>query len=340
MLGLKGLALKLSTQKSLMAKIVMLTAGIAFIFALPVTAQAGWKIKQLTGKGSIKSSGALHPAESCRDASCFRSKQRPFFNEGRPAPNGLPDGKIAHTRRYKNITQAWYILPTRRYDHGILGDAIEAGGLAVKTGGGKVITFNLPKTQVFEDRIPRIADLDGDGKAEIITILSSISKGASIAVYTLKNGALGLKAKTPFIGRSNRWLNIAGIADFNGDGRLDIAGVWTPHIGGTLKFWTLRGNTLKKIGSMPGFSNHFIGSREQRLSAIADVDKNGTLDLILPSAGRDVLRMVGFVKGRLKQLAAIKLPRQIDKAIAVTHKEKYPIFTIGLSDGASHAVHR
>ncbi len=340
MLGLKGSALKLSTQKSLMAKLSIFAAATALIFALPITAQAEWKIKRLTGKGSIKTSGALHPAVSCSGPTCFRSKERPFFEEGMPAPNGLPDGKIAQTHRYKNITQTWYILPTKRYDHGILGDTIEAGGLAVKTGSGKVITFNLPKTQVFEDRIPRIADLDGDGKAEIITILSSISKGASIAIYELKNGALVSKAKTPFIGRSNRWLNIAGIADFNGDGRLDIAGVWTPHIGGTLKFWTLRGNSLKNIGSMSDFSNHFIGSREQRLSAIADVDLNGTLDLTLPSAGRDVLRMVGFVKGRLKQLASLKLPRQIDKAIAVTRQEKYPIFTIGLSDDTSHAVFR
>ncbi len=340
MLGLMALELKLSVQKLLMGKLSLIAAGVALLLALPITAHAGWKLTKLTGPGSIKTSGALHPATSCKRSRCFRSKQRPFYNEGKPAPNGLPDGKIAASRRFKTIKQAWYILPTRRYDHGILGDAVEAGGLVVKTANGKLLTYKLPKNEVFEDRIPRIADLDGDGKAEIITILSSTSKGGSIAVFGIRGNKLVKIAQTPFIGRSYRWLNIAGIADFNGDGRIDIAGVWTPHIGGTLKFWTLRGKKLKQIGSMRGFSNHFIGSREQRLSAISDVDGNGTLDLVLPSAGRDALRMIGFVNGKLKELATINMPRQIDKAIAVTGKGKKSIFTVGLSDGSTYAVHR
>ena len=341
MLGLKALELKSPTQKLLMGnaiKILALLVGI--VLMLPVTAHAGWKLTQLSGPGSIKNSGALHPAVSCIRTSCFRSKQRPFYNEGKPAPNGLPDGKITVSRRFKTIKHAWYFLPTTRYDHGILGDAVEAGGLVVKTTNSKIVTYKLPKSEVFEDRIPRIADLDGDGKAEIVTILSSMSKGASIAVFGLHGNKLVKIAQTPFIGRSYRWLNIAGIADFNGDGGQDLAGVWTPHIGGTLKFWSLRGKHLKQIGSMRGFSNHFIGSRDQRLSAISDVDGNGTLDLALPSAGRDALRVIGFVKGSLKELASINMPRQIDKAIAVTGKGKKSIFTVGLSDGSTHAVHR
>ena len=338
MLGLKDSELKSPVQKLLMGRLSLVAAGAALLLSLPVSAHAGWKLTKISGAGSIKSSSALHPAVSCIRSGCFRSKQRPFFNEGKPAPNGLPDGKIAVSRRFKTIKQAWYILPTRRYDHGILGDAIEAGGLVVKTAQDKLITYKLPKHEVFEDRIPRIADLNGDGKAEIITILSSTSKGGSIAVFGLRGTKLTKISQTPFIGRSYRWLNIAGIADFNGDGKLDIAGVWTPHIGGTLKFWSLHGKTLKQIGSMRGFSNHFIGSREQRLSAISDIDSNGTLDLVLPSASRDALRMVGFVKGRLNELASVNMPRQIDKAIAVTGKGKKSIFTIGLSDGSIHAV--
>lgn len=340
MLVLMVLELKLQVQKLLMDRSFLTAASVALCLALPAAAHAGWKLTKLTGPGSIKNSGALHPAESCSKSSCFRSKQRPFYNEGKPAPNGLPDGKIATSRRFKTIKQTWYVLPTRRYGHGILGDAIEAGGLIVKTANGKRITSILPKNEVFEDRIPRMADLNGDGKAEIVTILSSTSKGGSIAVFGLRGNKLEKIAQTPFIGRSNRWLNIAGIADFNGDGRLDIAGVWTPHIGGTLKFWTLSNGRLSQIGSIRGFSNHFIGSRDQRLSAISDVDGNGTLDLVLPSSGRDALRMVGFAKGRLRELASIKMPRRIDKAIAATGKGKKSIFTVGLSDGSTHAVHR
>jgi hypothetical protein len=340
MSDLMDLELKSQAQKSLMGKLSLIAAGLALLFILPNPVQAQWKLTKLSGPGSVQSSGALHPATKCSKTNCYRSKQRPFYNEGKPAPNGLPDGKIAVSRWFNTIKQAWYILPTKRYDHGILGDAIEAGGLVVKTAKGKLLTYILPKSQVFEDRTPRLTDLDGDGKAEIITILSSTRKGASIAVFGIRDSKLVKTTQTPFIGRTYRWLNIAGIADFNGDGRLDIAGVWTPHIGGTLKFWSLNENSLTQIGSMRGFSNHFIGSREQRLSAISHVDDNGTLDLILPSAGRNAIRMIGFVNGKLKELASLNMPHQIDKAIAVTGKGKKSIFTVGLSDGSTHAVYR
>lgn len=322
-----------------MAKIAI--AFIGFLLATaPTNAMDQWQLKRITGPGSVKSSGQMHPVESCKKGSCFRNKTRPFYFEGHPAPNGLPDGKVADTWRYKDLRKAWYILPTRRYDHGILGDAIEAGGLAVETRSGKVFTLKLPEHQVFEDRIPRFADLDGDGKAEVVTILSSIHKGASIAVYRVKNGALKKQTQTPFIGRPYRWLNIAGIADFNGDGKEDIAGVWTPHIGGTLKFWTLAGGRLKKIGAMAGFSNHFIGSRDQRLSAVRDINGDGVADLALPSANRKALRIVGFAKGKLIEHANIKLPHKINKAIAKNRRENAPVFTLGLSDDATWAVYR
>jgi hypothetical protein len=316
----------------------MVRIAIVLVALMPTSAIAEWQLKRITGPGSVKSSGQMHPVEACKNGHCFRNKTRPFYFEGHPAPNGLPDGKIADAWRYKDLSKAWYILPTRRYDHGILGDAIEAGGLAVETRDGKVITLKLPKDQVFEDRIPRFADLDGDGMAEIVTILSSIHKGGSIAVYSLKSGALKKQAQTPFIGRPYRWLNIAGIADFNGDGKKDIAGVWTPHIGGTLKFWTLARGRLKKIGSITGFSNHFIGSRDQRLSAVRDVNGDGIADLALPSANRKALRIVGFAKGRLVEHANIKLPHKIDKAIAANRKENAPVFTFGLADDSTWTV--
>ena len=92
----------------------------------------------------------------------------------------------------------------------ILDDAIEAGGLKVKLRNGSKIEFSLPKNQVFEDRTPRLMDLDGDGRNEVITLLSSRSGGAAIAVYGAKAGKIALLDRTPFIGLSNRWRNIAG----------------------------------------------------------------------------------------------------------------------------------
>jgi len=301
-----------------------------------VAAASDWKVTQLSGPGSIMSSAELRPAISCNGDTCKLGDTLPFRSEGDPAPNGLPDGKIVESTKYNDIIQAWYILPTRRYGHGILGDGIEAGGFTVKTSSGKILTLELPEDQVFEDRIPRLADLNGDGNAEIVTILSSVSKGASIAVYGIINGKLVLHTKTPFIGLTNRWLNIAGFADFNGDGKLDIAGVWTPHIGGTLKFWTLVDGELQLIDEMEGFSNHYIDSPEQRLSAIGDVDGNGTPDLAVPSSNRASLRIIGFVNGRLEQIADVRMQDRIDKAIALQGSGK----NMGLADGSVVAVRR
>ena len=58
------------------------------------------------------------------------------------APDGLPDGFMA--KAAGDIAAAWYVAPTRRYGHGILGDAIEAGGLRVTTADGVELTYDLP----------------------------------------------------------------------------------------------------------------------------------------------------------------------------------------------------
>ena len=156
------------------------------------------------------------------------------------ASERLPDGGVA---RFKsgNIRAAWYSSPTGRYDHGVLGDAIEGGGLTVRLADGKTVELLLPETEVFEDITPRLVDLNGDGNAEVIAILSSLQKGGALAVYGIKGGKLALLAKTPFIGQSRRWLNIAGIADYDGGGGPEIALVKTPHIGGELQIWRFDG---------------------------------------------------------------------------------------------------
>jgi hypothetical protein len=112
--------------------------------------------------------------------------------------------------------------------------------LRVRLAGGTPERVVLPDSEVFEDRTPRLADLDGDGRTEIITIRASLRQGGSVAVYGVRGEQIVELGATPFIGRSNRWLNIAGIADFLGRGDLQIAFVETPHIGGTLKLATFR----------------------------------------------------------------------------------------------------
>ena len=146
------------------------------------------------------------------------------------AENGLPDGRV--TTGTGDIAEAWYTEPTTRYGHAVLGDGIEGGALKIRTNRGEVFTFRPPSTEVFEDIAPRLADLDLDGRTEVITILSSQFEGASVAIFHLNGNAFIKIAQTPFIGTSNRWLNIAEIDNFGGNRRPDIAIVVTPHLAG------------------------------------------------------------------------------------------------------------
>ena len=174
----------------------------------------------------------------------------------------------------------------------------------------------------------------------MITIRSSTSLGASVTVYGLKNSAVVQRASTDFIGLSNRWLNIAGIASFLGRRGKEIAFVQTPHIGGTLFFYEFAEDKLKRVGSLDGFSNHLIGSKEMRLSAVADINGDGRLDLALPSDDRRTLRIVGFSKGALSDLAFANLPSGIDRAIAVKGTGRRLRFVVGLENRDVYDVRR
>lgn len=198
------------------------------------------------------------------------------------ADEPIPDGSIIR-QAGPGIVEAFFSCPTDRYPHGVLGDRIEGGCLVVTDDAGIRHTRILPEDQVFEDLTPRIADIDGDGKNDVAVILSSSTAGASMAVYAIEEEKLSLLAATPYIGKPYRWLSPAGIADFNGDGKNDIAYVQTPHIGGTLKVWTLQEGELVLLDSVEGVSNHSIGSRTVSMSKILDYNEDGVADLALPN---------------------------------------------------------
>lgn len=231
--------------------------------------------------------------------------------------NGLPDGTYALGRLADGTgVAAWYGAPTTRYQHAILGDDIEAGSLHVAFQDGRRYDLFLPFEQVFEDRTPRIVDLDGDGEIEIVAIRSFQDAGGSVALYGVRDGKLSEVASTSAIGRTNRWLNIAGIADYAGLGSKQIAYVETPHIGGTLHLVEWQGKTLSPLASLRGFSNHKIGSRHQDLSADIAWTAADTPELVVPSDNLRSLRIVGFSGAGLEELQRVELPARVLKRAA------------------------
>lgn len=270
----------------------------------PVTA-----IEQTADGIFVTTRAASFRLDACGGAVPLCLAPAPVSGRLSPAPHGaLPDGRIAETGT-GDIRRAWYAEPTGRYGHGVLGDRIEGGALAVTDAAGNPHLLRLPQTHVFEDITPRIADLDGDGANEVVTIRAALDAGAAIAIYGLRDGQLVELAATPEIGTPNRWLNIAAIVPGDRGGRV-IYAVRTPHLRGTLFSVAWDGKRLRMIDDVAtDVSNHVIGSRELDLSWAGILETGRPGVLVLPSQDRRRLRFA------LASHADIRLPGAIDKAI-------------------------
>jgi hypothetical protein len=225
----------------------------------------------------------------------------------------MPDEVV--TLGTRNIRAAWFRDPTERYGHGVLGDAIEAGGLALRLDGGYREVLDLTTEAVFEDRIPRIVDIDGDGVDEILAVKSYTKAGAALAVIETSDRGLRMAAESEPLGQPFRWLNPAGVGDFDGDGRNEIAAVVTPHLGAVLKLYEWKDERIIPEHQANGFSNHAIGSSELGLSDAADMNGDGIPDLIVPDAARRNLRIVTFAFGTFRQLAEVHNTDSVSLAV-------------------------
>ena len=170
----------------------------------------------------------------------------------------------------RDIAWVWLGSPTSRYPHAALGSTQHAASLHVIStlANAQPQTYSLPMHRVFEDRVPRLADLDGDGRDEIILVEADALQGAALVVFGLRNGAIVELARGPHAGSTFRWLNPVGVADFDGDGRSDLASVTTPHIGGVLTLHHYRPPRLEPFARATDVSNHRMGEREQQLAVV------------------------------------------------------------------------
>lgn len=152
------------------------------------------------------------------------------------------------------VAKTWLAHPTGRYQHFAFGDRFHATTLVAQLSDGSIHQYVAPQNMVFEDRHVRLADLNNDGMDELIVVMSSMSEGSELAVFSVDREGLQILASTPPIGLSFRWLNPAGIEDYDGDGNLEIALVEKPHLSKHLQFWRLARNKMELVATMEGFS--------------------------------------------------------------------------------------
>lgn len=159
-----------------------------------------------------------------------------------------------------------------RYDHGVLGDAVEATRVLwlERHGLEPMRELTLPPPHVFEDIAPRAVALRGG--TGLLTVRSGPDGGqlALVAVDPARADKLRLLALGDGVGGRHRWLAPTT------DGQRLLA-VHTPHIGGVLHEYRLEGERLDRSRVAGDVSTHRIGTRETELAVW-----RGT-KLVLPS---------------------------------------------------------
>ncbi len=192
----------------------------------------------------------------------------------------------------KDIASAYLVQPTAQYRHGALGDRIEADGVEIRDRNGKIFTYLEHREAVIEDVMPRLIDIDGDGRDEVIVVRSFIDYGSALAILGLRDGKLELLAQSAAVGVPMRWMNPVGFADFDGDKKLEVVAVMMPHEVGILTLFRYQDEALVPIATANGFSNHVFGTQEPDLGTVVDMNGDGRPDIVVPDFDRRNLRIV------------------------------------------------
>ena len=186
-----------------------------------------------------------------------------------------------------------------RYDHGVLGDAIEATRMLwlERHGLDPLRELSLPAPHVFEDIAPRPVLLPGAQPGRGLLTVRSGPDGGQLALVTAdpaRPQGLRLAALGDTVGGYHRWLAPTT------DGR-HLAAVHTPHIGGVLHVYQPDGERLTRRRLHADVSTHRIGTREIDLAAWLQ----GLL--ILPSQDGRQLRLLNPAAD-WTELKAVTLP--------------------------------
>lgn len=229
--------------------------------------------------------------------------------------DALPDGRLLSDEAGRLLTLS---TPTDVYQHGVLGDELEAKGVSLVSIGEGVSRLGIYSDQVIEGIAPIWADLNADGEREILLTLSNRQGGAQLVVM---NESGEIIAQGEPIGTGYRWRHQIAAAPIGPDREMEIIDVLTPHIGGVVEFFRVEGEKLVKAAEISGFTSHVIHTRNLDMAFAGDLDADGRLELLLPrqdlsslgilqrsGSGVEVVGELALEGGLTSNLAAVSLP--------------------------------
>lgn len=241
----------------------------------------------------------------------------------------LPDA------RFLRVTEGTYAVlagATDRYDHGALGDDTEAGALLLLEVGEGLsrrarIGFEGP---VAEGLQPIAAGFQGAAEPVLLVTLTDRTDGARLAAFDLEGQRV---ATGPSVGTGFRWRHQLCLAPFGPDGTPEIAAVKTPHIGGIVEFYRRRGDRLEIVAEAGDYASHTFGSRNLDGGLAADLDGDGTVELLLPTQSRDTLRALRRTSNGLESAFELQVPPRLSTNVAGLDTGDGILLAAGTTDG-------
>jgi hypothetical protein len=193
--------------------------------------------------------------------------------------------------------------PSDQYQHGILGDSLEANSVTIVDLSDEpnvINKFSVPKNWVIESIKPLWSDWDNDGDKEIVLTLSNSTQGSKIVLYDESGNNL---AESAPIGIGYRWRHVLDIASFGDNGQKFLVDVQTPHIGGIVNYysWDKENNTINVEASLSGYSTHDIGSRDMHMYLLTEDEKSQQTLLIIPTQSKRELVALRYKSGKIHE---------------------------------------
>lgn len=227
------------------------------------------------------------------------------------------------------------VAATLRYRHGVLGDEVESAGVAIVDPDRLevVARWNAPNDRVIEQR--RVTPFPAAGRWGLIATVSGGGDGGALEVLAAGGVAGGVaadgpaagpaagaaaapaaltrRAAAPGLGRERLWRHVLGVSGAR------IYAVATPHLGGPLERWTLRGGeeVLGREAFALDATSHRIGRRELDLAQLlprAPGDPDGLDLLLLPSRRLDRLDLVACDDAGCEPIVDVPLPAPLAAA--------------------------